>query len=128
MNENTRPAGPASRFETWAIVEIMGHQKFAGFLTEETIAGSGMLRLDVPEFPPLKGFTRYFNTASVYSITPTSEELARQVGEGLQRQPMSLYELPDELRAKLRQARLTHVECGPSDDVSADDDDEPDDY
>lgn len=107
MSDDTRAAGTASRFETWAIVEIMGHQKFAGFLTEETIAGSGMLRLDVPEFGALKGFTRYFNAASVYSITPTSEGLARQIGEGLQRQPVSLYELPDELRAKLHQPRLT---------------------
>ena len=102
----THASTTAAQFDTWAIVEIMGHQKFAGRLTEETIAGCGMLRLDVPAVGDLKGFTRYFNVSSVYAITPCDEALARQMAEGLKRQPLSLYELPEELQAKLRQPRL----------------------
>jgi hypothetical protein len=36
-------------FKTWAIVEVMGHQTFAGFVQEQVIAGTAMLRIDVPE-------------------------------------------------------------------------------
>ena len=38
-----------AEFKTWAIVEVMGHVEYAGFVTAETIAGSAMLRVDVPE-------------------------------------------------------------------------------
>jgi hypothetical protein len=34
-----------SEFKTWAIVEVMGHVEYAGFVTAETIAGSAMLRV-----------------------------------------------------------------------------------
>jgi hypothetical protein len=86
------------KFEQWAIVEIMGHQKFAGWLTEQTIAGAGMLRLDVPAVGELPGFTRLFNTASVYLITPTSEQVARQVAAALKQQPVTVWDLPAEVR------------------------------
>jgi hypothetical protein len=68
-----------------------------------------MLRLDVPECGDLSGFSRYFSPGSVYAITPTTEELARQIASGLKRQPISLYELPEEMREKLRRP-LTAIE------------------
>ena len=41
MNETTE------RFDTWALVEIMGHKQLAGRVSETTLAGAGMLRVDV---------------------------------------------------------------------------------
>lgn len=38
-----------SLFEGWAIVELMGHRRLAGWVSEVEIAGAPMLRLDVPE-------------------------------------------------------------------------------
>jgi hypothetical protein len=35
-------------FEGWAIVELMGHRRLAGYVREVELAGAGMLRLDVP--------------------------------------------------------------------------------
>lgn len=35
-------------FDSWAIVEIMGHDKYAGRVTEEPLFGVNMLRIDVP--------------------------------------------------------------------------------
>ncbi len=40
-----------SMFPCWAIVEVMGHQKFAGMVHEQQVAGVGMLRIDVPAVP-----------------------------------------------------------------------------
>lgn len=40
MNENKiQPAETAEKFEQWAIVELMGHIKYAGLVSEETIFG-----------------------------------------------------------------------------------------
>jgi len=54
----------------------MGHRKLAGHVSEVTIAGSAMLRLDVPSEPPV---TQFYGGSAIYCITPTTEELARQV-------------------------------------------------
>lgn len=40
--------GPA--FESWAILELMGHRRLAGYVREITLAGAGMLRIDVPSY------------------------------------------------------------------------------
>lgn len=38
----------ATKFESWAVVEVMGHQTFAGFVSEQTIGGASFVRVDVP--------------------------------------------------------------------------------
>ena len=35
-------------FEEWAILELMGHRKLAGKVTEQTIGSSTFVRIDVP--------------------------------------------------------------------------------
>jgi hypothetical protein len=37
-----------SAFEGWAILELMGHRRLAGYVQEATIAGGAFIRLDVP--------------------------------------------------------------------------------
>jgi len=36
-------------FESWAIVEVMGHRQFAGYVSEQAIGGASFVRVDVPE-------------------------------------------------------------------------------
>jgi len=64
-------------FEGWALVEVMGHHKFAGKVTEATIAGAGFLRLDVPESVGQQAFTKFISPAALYALTPVSEDVAR---------------------------------------------------
>lgn len=78
-------------FRGWAILELMGHRKLAGHVSEVTIAGAAMLRLDVPSDPPV---TQFYGGAAIYCITPTTEELARQVAAASRPTPISRYELP----------------------------------
>lgn len=80
-------------FAEWAIVELMGHRRLAGYLTETEIAGKGFLRLDVPNGDTTA--TQLYNPASVYAITPTSEETARRVAELSQPAPVTPWELPE---------------------------------
>lgn len=66
------------KFEQWAIVEVMGRLSLAGLTSEQTIAGQGFIRVDVPAVDGRGGFSRFFGPGSIYSITPVDEEIARR--------------------------------------------------
>ena len=66
--------------ESWAIVELMGHVKIAGRLTEEERFGAKMGRLDIP-LSEGDFVTQYFGGGSVYRITAVTEEVARRVAK-----------------------------------------------
>lgn len=120
-----------NEFKTWALVEIMGHQRYAGFVTEQTIAGSAFLRVDVPTIGDKPAFTKLFSPSSVYAITPCAEDLVKSVAESLGKQPMSIWDLPESLKSKLKGIESrSHVGSydGDDDDVDpydGDDDDIP---
>lgn len=81
----------ATEFEGFAIVELMGHRKLAGYVREVTIAGAAMLRLDIPSDPPV---TQYYGASSLYCLTPTTEDLATRVAKASRPTPVHQYELP----------------------------------
>ena len=64
-----------SQIDFFAIIELMGHQKIAGKVTEQAIAGTNMLRVDVPEIGNQPAFTRYIGGAGIYAINPCTEEV-----------------------------------------------------
>ena len=80
-------------FEAWAIVEIMGHVRLAGKVTEETIAGVQLLRVDVPKTKTREPFTKYYGATAIYSITPTDEATATFAAEQFDQQPVQPYVL-----------------------------------
>ncbi len=88
------------RFEGWAILELMGHRRLGGFVTETELAGHGVLRLDVPRpLPWLEGegpwaATQFYAPSALYCLTPTSEEAARVVAARSQPEPVQRWELP----------------------------------
>lgn len=90
---------PAS-FEAWAVVEIFGHQKFAGKISEFAVGGCNFLRVDVPDLPLRKAksrfepdlpatpaFTKLFGNGAIYSITLVSEAVARAVAAQIRPEP-----------------------------------------
>ena len=90
--ETPPPAAPApEKFDQWAIVEIFGHQRIAGRVCEELLAGKAFLRVDVPAVGEGQPFTRYYGAAAVYSLTPTTEEIARLAATQLQVDPIQIY-------------------------------------
>lgn len=67
-------------FEKWAIVELMGHRIIGGLVTEEQRFGSTMLRVDVmPADDTGETMTQYYNSHSIFGLTLTSEDVARNV-------------------------------------------------
>ena len=88
------------QFESWGILEIMGHSRFAGFISSQAIGGVNMVRIDVPEIPgdrfadPRPAFTKFFTQAAIFSLTPTTEESARTAARSFRSRPMDIFELP----------------------------------
>lgn len=81
-------------FESHAIVELMGHQTIAGKVTEETLFGVAMMRVDVPATKSVGAFTRYYGASSIYCIRPTTEEIAQAAAEKFEERPVQNWLLP----------------------------------
>ncbi len=68
----------------FALVELFGHQRIVGYLTQQTFGSGVLFRVDVPDLLKQtkvvrKGFTRYFGLSAIYSITPVDEETVREL-------------------------------------------------
>lgn len=84
-------------FEGWVILELMGHRRLAGHLSEARIAGAPFLRLDVPapgDDPDAVTASQFYAPAAVYCVTPCDEGTARRVAGHAQPAPVSRWELP----------------------------------
>ncbi|MET8864644.1 hypothetical protein ABZW11_17040 [Nonomuraea sp. NPDC004580] len=88
MNDTT-----TSAFEEWVILEILGHRRLAGRLTEASIAGGSFLRIDIPAADGQPAITQYYAPSSVYAITPTTEAIARRAAALSRPAPVSRWEL-----------------------------------
>ena len=94
----------ASAFEGWAILELMGHRRLAGYLSDAVVGGVALLRIDVPNNdwkPGVDGSqewvaTQCYSGASIYCITPTTEAIARKVATSCHPAPVTAWELRPE--------------------------------
>jgi hypothetical protein len=89
----------------WAILELMGHRKLAGFVTDD----NGLVRIDVytedPESlpgsttmapitpPPIA--TQWYGRAAIYCITASTKEMCLRVAAANQPAPVGRWELPE---------------------------------
>jgi hypothetical protein len=97
------------KFDTWALVELFGHQRIVGKCTEAVVAGGAFLRVDVPADRDKPAFTRLYGAAAIYSINPISEEIARALLQHQRAEPVQRYELPA-LAEKVREEMCP--DCG----------------
>ena len=81
-------------FEGWAIVELMGHRKIAGYVTAEELGGTALLRVDVPGTNGKSVATQFYNPSALYCLTPTTEAIARAVAARNDPAPVTRWELP----------------------------------
>ncbi len=106
----------------WYVLEIFGHQKFAGFCTVQHIGIAAMLRLDVPplaerervtklpvyvgdEYCPagttvkegaVQGYTKIFGVGAIYAMTPCTKEACLAAVEEIQPRPMTPISIPSD--------------------------------
>jgi hypothetical protein len=81
-----------SEFKEWVILELMGHRKLAGLLTEQQIGGASFIRLDIPSRDK-SWTTQFYSPAAVYCITPCTELLAASMAKIYQPEPVHRYDL-----------------------------------
>lgn len=128
-------------FEGWAILEIFGHQKFAGYVKTEYFGTACMFRLDVPPLPERErvtrsgcyvndgeayapagskvkaaatiGYSKLFGVGAIYAITPCDEAAALRAVEEIQPRSLMLVSLP----AEKALGAAAEPESGPDDEV-----------
>ncbi len=116
-----QPKEDPGRLETWAIVEVMGHNRFAGYVQQVPMGGAAMIRVDVPEIPdgeeeydiyektdsgayravkktrPISGtpaFTKFLGVSSIFAITPCSKEVAIAAVRQFRSAPVTILDMP----------------------------------
>lgn len=81
----------AEKFEAWGIVELMGHQRVAGRLSEQPLGGGNLLRVDIPNGESFR--TAFYGASSIYAVHITDEAAARKIAENSGTRPTYAYEL-----------------------------------
>lgn len=92
-------------FDQWCIVELFGHQRIAGRVTEQTIGGCSFVRVDVPESKDRAAFTRLLGQGAIYSIVITDEMTARAAASYFVPEPMDRWTVEQMVRKELVEAR-----------------------
>lgn len=87
MPERDTPA------DEWGIVEVFGHIRLAGRMTEVERWGTTMMQLDIPGDDADFRATQFLGGGSLFRVTPTDEATARRVALSLA-PPVHRYELP----------------------------------
>ena len=81
------------KFELNAVVELFGHQRFAGRVSEQSIGVATFIRIDVPETTQQPKFTRIVNTSAIYAINPVTEEVMLQMAEMVTAKPIDSWDI-----------------------------------
>lgn len=66
-------------FASWAKLELMGHLRFTGYVEEVEVVGITMVSCIPLDAEGKEGPRRYFGPASIYSLSPMTEEEARAI-------------------------------------------------
>jgi hypothetical protein len=85
-----------TKFEEWAIVDVMGHQRFVGRVFEQVIAGQGFVRVDIPAVEGVQAWTKLIGPSSIYAITPVSEDVARAMAAKRKSIPIAAFDFTRE--------------------------------
>ena len=133
MNEHETPATPPVKF--FAVVELFGHQKIAGQVSEQVFGGASMIRVDVPEVvatfvdyeesPPvrkqklLQAHSRSFGPGAIYSINWCDEATAAEAAKSIRHEPLQPYAAKAAVQQVVAEARapaLSHSSFTDNDD------------
>lgn len=91
------------KFESFAIVEIMGHIKVAGMARTIPFGNTTMLRVDIPETKKQPAFTKMYGMHSVFSISPVDEGTARECAEAFNVNPIQIWEVERSIEKRVQE-------------------------
>ena len=87
-----------SKIDQWAIIELFGHSRIAGRVTEQTIGGCAFVRVDVPAVGKEQPVTKLFGQGAIYAITFVDQEAATLAAAAIQIRPIDAWELQKALK------------------------------
>lgn len=111
------------------VLELFGHQRIAGYVSEHTFGGATFVRVDVPEVGSTPAFTKMFHPNAVYAFNPVDEETMMFVAEQCSVRPLTVFDL-SEMRRKMLASlpdKAFSGEFEEDDERETDDDGEEDD-
>ena len=88
-----------AKFDEWAIVDLFGHQRIAGRVSEQAVGGCSFVRVDVPASDRRPGFTRLFGAGAIYAITIIDQETAELAARACLVQPMEPWSIREAAKA-----------------------------
>ena len=109
------------KFEGWAVVELYGHNKEAGFVTTRYFGTGALFQIDVPELPEreielsrpeyvngslapagskvkrgaVEARSRLVGPGAIYALNPCTEGVVRKLLEDMAPRPIAIVSLPD---------------------------------
>ena len=97
----------AEQQELWAVIELFGHQRIAGRVSEHNLGGT-FVRVDVPAVDGRPAFTKLFGQNAIYGITFVDRDVALAAAERLAIRPVTPYDV-GALTTEAMRDRLTHA-------------------
>lgn len=82
------------KLQSFAVIEMMGHRKIVGLVTESDISGGQLLRVDVLNADGEPERTEYIGVGSIYCLTIVSEEAAKAIAVRNSPKPAWAWNLP----------------------------------
>lgn len=70
-----------------AIVELFGHDRIAGWVSEANIAGATLTRVRVPQVDNTPEFDKYLGAGAIYALTPVPELVMRKAARACRQVP-----------------------------------------
>lgn len=86
------------KIELFAIVELFGHTKISGIVTEFVMGGASFIRVDVPEIPEQPSYTRLLNPSAIYAINPVTEEVMQASAKAIKSKPIETWDAREMIR------------------------------
>lgn len=75
-------SGADTGLSGWGVLELMGHRRLAGKVSEATMAGAPAIRIDIPgDEEGLPAITQCYAPSAYYCFTPTDEATARRAAQ-----------------------------------------------
>jgi hypothetical protein len=84
------------KFNQWCVLELFGHTRIAGLVTEASIGGGSFVRVDVPNREGELIQTRFYNPTAIYSLSPVGKEIAI-AAQNINSVPVRAWEMPKQL-------------------------------
>jgi hypothetical protein len=81
-------------FAQWAIIQLMGHVTYSGYVESVTVFGKPMVKLTIPEISgerSIPSFTKFISPNSLYDVTPVDEDFAVKMAARLRKAPVENY-------------------------------------